>query len=179
MITREQEIWLAHLDDTNSIEIFPYDTEAGDKFKRIKKLLVSVLGEGNNIIHRGASSLGISGQKEIDIYIPVAVEMFNSMLPALEQVFGIPRSHYPLERACYVATVDGTKVEIFVINNQSKGWLDGLIFETYLKENRDSLDEYQTLKEKSAGLSTQKYYYKKIEFINDVLIKALDIKSTI
>ena len=169
MVTLEQEQWLNHLNDSNSIEIFPYDELAGEKFERIKRLLVSVLGEGQEILHRGSSSLKISGQKEIDIYISVAPIIFNSILPTLEQVFGPPRSHYPLERVCYVAAVDGTKVEIFVINNESIGWFDSIRFETYLQQNPETLNEYRILKIESAGLSTREYYRKKIEFINKIL----------
>ena len=171
MITKEQEIWLSRLDDTNSIEIFPYDTEAGAKFQRIKRLLRSVIGEELDIVHRGASNLGISGQKEIDIYIPVDAEIFNSLISPLESVFGKPRSHYPLERVCFVSTVDGTKTEIFVINNKSKGWLDGVMFENHLQENKEALDAYRILKEEGHGLSTQAYYRKKIEFINNIVSK--------
>jgi hypothetical protein len=35
MITLEQELWLEHLNDSNSVEIFPYDEQAGEKFERI------------------------------------------------------------------------------------------------------------------------------------------------
>lgn len=174
MVTPEQEIWLNHLDDTNKIEIFPYNPLVGGKFERIKRLLVSVLGEGQEIAHRGSSSLGISGQKEIDIYVPIPVERFDTALPVIEQLFGTPKSHYPLERARFVATVDGTKIEIFVINNKSMGWLNGLLFEGYLKENKEALDAYRFLKEESAGLSTRAYYRKKIEFINTTLEKIND-----
>lgn len=171
MISAEQELRLKHLNDSNSVEIFPYDEQAGEKFERVKRLLISILGVEQEIVHKGSTSLKISGQKEIDIYIPVTSAQFNSILTPLEQVFGESRSHYPLERVCYVATIDGTKVEIFVINSESKGWLDSVQFEKYLLEHPEELEKYRILKEESAGLSTQAYYRKKIEFINDILTK--------
>ncbi len=169
MVTPEQEQWLRHLNNSNSVKIFPYDEQAGEKFERIKSLLSSILGVEQKIVHKGSTSLKISGQKEIDIYIPVTLARFNSILTPLEQVFGEPRSHYPLERVCYVATIDGTKVEIFVINSESKGWLDSVQFEKYLLEHPEELEKYRILKEESIGLSTRAYYRKKIEFINSIL----------
>jgi len=171
MVTPEQEKWLAHLDDTNSVEIFPHDPQVGEKFERVKKLLLSILGEAASILHKGASSLGIPGQKEIDIYIPVSVENFNASLAALEQVFGKPRSHYALERVCFLSTIDDTKVEIFIVNSESESWKNGCTFDSYVRENKEMLEAYRVLKEGACGLSTRAYYCKKIEFINDVLSK--------
>ncbi len=171
MLTPEQETWLEHLDDTNSVEIFPYDPDACEKFERIKKLLQSILGVETTVLHKGASSLGISGQKEIDIYIPVPVENFDALLVPLEQVFGKPRSHYPLERVCFVSTIDDTKVEIFVVNSESESWKNSSRFDDHIRENKEALEAYRILKEEARGLSTQAYYRKKIEFINDILSK--------
>ena len=169
MIREEQEKWIDHLDATDSVEMFPYDSTSPEKFERIKKLLISVLGTDAEILHRGSSGLGIKGQKEIDIYIPVAQEFFNKYITPLEQIFGTPRSHYPLERVCFVSTVDGTKAEIFVINKEVKSWIDGSRFEEHLRRNTEALNEYTKLKDECHGLSTRTYYRKKTEFINDLL----------
>jgi GrpB-like predicted nucleotidyltransferase (UPF0157 family) len=169
MLTPEQEKWLSHLASDDHTEIHPYDSAAPDKFEKVKDKIIEALGEGWEVIHRGASSLLISGQGELDIYIPVAVEKFNTVVRSLELPFGIAESHYPLERARFVTMVDGTKAEIFVINEKSEGWINGTIFENFLRENRDALDAYRILKERSRGLSTREYYRRKIEFINNIV----------
>jgi GrpB-like predicted nucleotidyltransferase (UPF0157 family) len=171
MITPEQEKWLSHLNDNDSIKIYPADSKAGEKFEKIKKQIQSVLGEKINIVHKGATSLGISGQGELDVYIPVPPENFDSMIVSIEKIFGKAGSLYPLERARFITSVDDTKVELFVINEKRDGWINSCKFEKYLKENSGALEEYKKLKESGQGLSTQKYYRRKVEFINDILEK--------
>lgn len=171
MITPEQETWLAHLSDTDSIKIFPANPEAHNIFKEIKKKIQSNLGENISVIHKGATSLDISGQGELDVYVPVEIEGFGVLVDAVQKIFGPPRSLYALDRARFVTSIKGIKIEIFVINQEGKGWTDSCKFEQYLKENPKALRVYEKLKEEGEGLSTQKYYRRKIEFINEILDK--------
>src|SRR3989338_3658049 len=120
ILTSEQEIWLAHLDDTDAVQIYPADLQAHEKFKKIKRQIQSVVGEGIDIIHRGSTSLGISGQGELDIYIPVQAKNFDSMVNSIENLFGKPRSLYAMQRARFVTLVDNTKGEDFVVKENSK-----------------------------------------------------------
>lgn len=169
MITEVQGKWLAHLSNKDMVTIIPYDCAAPEKFKKIKEQIHELLGNKVCVEHHGASSLGISGQGELDIYVPVSVLEFDQFVSQLAIIFGKPGSLYPLERARFVSYVDGTKAEVFVINNQSQGWLDGIEFEAHLKSNPKLLKKYEILKEKASGLSIREYYRKKIEFINEVL----------
>lgn len=171
MLTSEQKKWLAHLRDDDEIIIKPYDHTAPQKFKQVKKRLQSTLGEKTCIVHRGATSLGISGQDEIDVYIPVSPDSFNSLLKPLQKLFGKPKSLYVLERARFVTSVDGKHIDVFLINKEREGWKNGIRFETYLKKHPKALEKYQKLKEKGNGLSTREYYKRKINFINDILAK--------
>jgi GrpB-like predicted nucleotidyltransferase (UPF0157 family) len=168
-LTPEQEKWLAHLDDTDSVKIYPADPKATEKFVKVKRQIQDVLGEQVEVLHRGATSLGISGQGELDVYIPVQIEDFERIADQVLKIFGKPGSYYPMERVRFVTSVDNTKAEVFVINKDSKGWIDSCRFEKYLSENPKVLEAYRILKEKSEGLSTRKYYRNKIEFINNVL----------
>jgi len=169
MITAEQEKWLAHLNDSDSVKIYPVDLKANDKFEKIKKQIQSVLGQEINVEHCGATSLGISGQGELDIYIPISPDSFDKIINLVINIFGKPGSLYPLERARFATTIDNTKTEVFVINEKSKGWVDCCRFEKYLKENPKILKDYERLKHEGQGMSTQKYYRRKVEFINNVL----------
>lgn len=168
MITPEQEKWLSHLDDQNSTDILPYDPSSEEKFQKIKSLIQNTLGD-IEIVHRGATSLKISGQGELDVYIPVPPEEFEVLLLPLENLFGRPGSLYGIERARFTTSVENTKVEVFLINQESAGWINGCKFEEYLKRNPKSLREYERLKEESGGLSTQAYYRRKTAFINKIL----------
>ncbi len=168
MLTLKQEKWIAHLKDDDHIVIKPYDQTAPEKFESVKKKIQSILGNVIKVEHHGATSLKISGQDEIDIYIPVPLENFNSFIPQLTQLFGNPRSLYQLERARFITNEDGKHIDIFLINETSPDWINAINFEKYLRENPKALDDYRKLKEECTGLSTREYYRKKIEFINAV-----------
>jgi GrpB-like predicted nucleotidyltransferase (UPF0157 family) len=169
MLRPEQEKWINHLSNEDPITIVAFDATAAEKFEAVKKQIQAVLGENIQVEHRGATSLGISGQDEIDVYIPVAEESFNSLFALLSAAFGSPRSHYPLERARFVTFEKGKHVDIFLINDACRGWLDGVAFEDYLKSHPAALESYRLLKESGHGLNTREYYRRKIEFINSIL----------
>lgn len=171
MLRKDQKEWINHLSDDSKIKIVPFDPSSQEKFEKVKLLIQSKLGHETQIEHRGATSLGISGQDEIDIYIPVLRGDFNKYLKPLTELFGEPRSHYAFGRARYVTSIDGKHVDVFLINKEGSGWTEGLRFENYLKENPQVLEEYRKLKESGDGFSTREYYRRKIEFINDILEK--------
>jgi GrpB-like predicted nucleotidyltransferase (UPF0157 family) len=167
MLTSEQEKWISHL-GTKKVKIVPYDPKTKVIFKKVKKEIQKILGEVE-VFHRGATSLGISGQGEIDLYIPVPKSSFAEYLEKLVKHFGKPGSIYPFRRARFVRYVDDIKIEIFLINKDSNDWENGLKFENYLKQNPKALKEYKKLKEDSGGSTLQEYYRKKLEFINKIL----------
>lgn len=171
MLTPSQQKWVDHLSDTNKVEIFPFDPKCNEKFEKIKSQIQSAIGIELEILHRGASSLGISGQREIDVYIPLPPEQIEELAPKMERVFGKPTSIYLLERTKFLVKIDGTTVEIMLINKKHKGWIDGETFMSYLKENPDALEQYRILKEEATGVSTREYYTRKINFINEILSK--------
>lgn len=167
MLTPKQEKWILHL-GTKKIKIAPYNPKAKLVFEKIKKEIQEILGK-TKIEHRGATSLGISGQGEIDLYIPVSENLFQKYLKKLVNYFGKPGSIYPLRRVRFVKYVDGIKIEIFLINRKTGDWKNCIKFENYLKKHSEALREYKKLKEEGDGLMTQEYYRKKLEFINKII----------
>jgi GrpB-like predicted nucleotidyltransferase (UPF0157 family) len=170
MLTPDQEKWVAHLSDQDQVTILPFDPSTPQKFEAVKRKIQAVLGPETRVEHRGATSLEISGQDEIDVYIPVAEDQFDRLLAPLSTAFGKPRSHYPRERARFVVVEEGKHVDIFLINAACQGWTDGVKFENYLKSHPEALGRYRLLKEAGHGLSTREYYRRKIEFINEILL---------
>lgn len=169
MLTLKQKKWIDHLSESNKIVIKPYDSTAPEKFEKVKARIQKVLGEKIKVEHCGATALKISGQDEIDIYIPVSPKDFGKLLIPLEKFFGEPKSLYPLERARFVTIEGGKRVDIFLINKDDDDWKNGVRFETYLKTHSKALDEYRKLKENGNGLSVREYYRRKINFINKIL----------
>jgi len=172
MLTDEQRKWIDHLSDTAKITIVPFDPTAEEKFQKIKAIIRLKLGEEIVVEHHGATSLGISGQDEIDIYIPVPADRFGGTLPRLTELFGEPKSHYPLARARFTVFEGGKRIDVFLVNEEWSGWLDGLALERHLRAHPDALKEYQELKEDGNGLTVREYYRRKVEFINEILGKS-------
>lgn len=172
MITKSQQKWLDHLSDSDEIIIKPYDSESEKLFKEVKEKVVTCLGKEPKVLHRGASYLKISGQDEIDIYVPVAPSSFDQTVSKMKETFGEPRSLYPLVRARFRLEGYNKHIDVFVINQEDKGWVDSEIFTNYLLSHKDSLEQYRKLKESGNGLSTKAYYTQKTEFINTILVKA-------
>ncbi len=168
MITESQRQWLEHLPNNDQIVIKPFDPESPKIFEEVKEEVVKALGEVR-VEHRGASALGISGQDEIDIYVPVAPNNFNSTVTKMSTAFGEPKSNYPLVRARFHLDSYGKNIDVFVINEKDSGWVDSEIFTNWLLTHADTLEEYRKLKESGEGLSTREYYTKKIEFINKII----------
>lgn len=169
MLTKEQKIWIDHLSNTDKISIIPYNPKTKEVFKIIKNDLTKVLGKVR-ISHRGSTNLKISGQGEIDLYIPVTKNNFDNYLKKLTKHLGRPGSVYPLKRVRFVKYIDDIKIEIFLINRNDSGWRDSVKFEKYLKNNLGALRDYEKLKAGCNGFSVRKYYALKTAFINKILM---------
>jgi GrpB-like predicted nucleotidyltransferase (UPF0157 family) len=170
-LSKKQEAWLSHLSKNDVIKIVPFDQNAEEKFREIELCIKDKIGEDVEVKHCGASSLGISGQDEIDIYIPISKNKFDKFTEDLIELFGNPGSNYPLERIRFKTNIDGKRVDVFLINKDSDGWLNSVKFEDYLRDNKDYLKKYEKLKERGNGMNVQEYYRMKLVFINDVLEK--------
>ncbi|MCX6781892.1 MAG: GrpB family protein [Candidatus Magasanikbacteria bacterium] len=168
MLTPEQQEWVNHLSDTNIISVLPYNPKTKTIFKMIKKDLINVLGK-TRISLRGSTALGIAGQGEIDLYIPISNRNFNVYLDKLIKYLGQPGSVYPLRRVRFVKYIDDIKIEIFLINKNHSDWKRSIKFEKILRNDPNALKEYETLKIQNDGTSPRNYYAKKIEFINNML----------
>jgi GrpB-like predicted nucleotidyltransferase (UPF0157 family) len=172
MLTPDQEAWLAHLSDRDRIRILPFDPNAADAFAVVKHRIETALGQTVRIEHHGATSLGISGQDEIDVYLPVPADRLNDLIDRLRALFGEPRSLYPGRRARFVTEVDGKHIDVFPINEEHEDWGRMARFEAYLRSHPEALEQYRLLKERGNGLSVRAYYREKLRFFNDVLERA-------
>ncbi|MBU4561766.1 GrpB family protein [bacterium] len=171
MLTKDQEKWINSLTSkTNKIKIVPYDPKTKEVFEKIKKEIQMALGEVD-VFHHGATGMGISGQGEVDCFIPISENLFNEYLKKMIKHFGSAGSFYPLRRARFVKYIDEIKIEMFIINEKSFDWVNSLKFEDYLKNHVEALEAYKKLKEDCEGLSVSEYYRRKTEFINDILAR--------
>jgi GrpB-like predicted nucleotidyltransferase (UPF0157 family) len=175
MLTSTQKKWIAHLSDQDKIRIVPFDPTAEKKFRIMKQKIQNALGKDTPVEHHGATSLGISGQDEIDIYIPVLPTVFDSTVEYLKILFGEPKSFYPLERVRFTVKEASKHVDVFLINAEHECWKNLIKFEQYLKSHRTALENYRLIKENGNGLNVREYYRRKIEFLNEILALAENV----
>lgn len=172
MLTQDQEKWIEHLSNEDKIKIVSFDPHCHEEFEKVKSLIQSKLGGNVKVEHRGASSLGISRQNEIDIYVPVPASLFNSFISKLTELFGEPHRIYSLERARFIVSDVTKHIDVHLVNEEHPNWPAALKFENYLRTHPETLEEYRLLKESGDGLTVREYYRRKIEFINGILSKA-------
>lgn len=173
MLTKADIQWLNHLSNLKKVKITPYNPEVKKVFEKQKKELLEILGHNTEVLHIGATALGISGQGEIDLAIPTSLNHFVKLIEKLKRVYGKPRSFSPDKRARFNYKQDNIDIEIIVVNKDSEGWKRNLAIDKYFKAHPEVLEAYKELKERSHGISIKRYYQRKIEFINSILEKAL------
>jgi GrpB-like predicted nucleotidyltransferase (UPF0157 family) len=169
VLTAEQQKWIDHLSTEDTIRIVPYDPRCKVIYETVKKRIQKEFGTELPVEHHGASSLGISGQDEIDIFIPVVTERFTPLVGPLSKFLGVPKSWYQNERVRFKIYEDSKKIDLFLVNSDHYSWIDTVVFERLLREKPELLDEYRLLKEDGDGLSVREYYRRKTEFINKVI----------
>lgn len=169
MLTPEKEILLKKLSIDKQVNILPFDPTAEEKYQKIKQKLQTILGEHIPVVHRGSTSLGISGQDEIDVYIPISPGHFDALFEDLKKIFGEPRSVLPLQRIRFITDVDGKHIDLFLINKEHKDWIEGIAFEEICHNKPEVKNAYQKLKQEMNGWNVQDFYRKKDEFISAVL----------
>ncbi len=176
MLTKADIKWLSKLSGSEKVKIVPYNLKVKVVFEKQKKELLLVLGQNIEVLHKGATGLGISGQGEIDLFIPISLNRFDIIIDRLKKVYGPPKSINPNNRVRFNNKIDNIQIEIIIVNKDSEGWRKNVAFEEYLKSNSEALEQYRKLKEDSNGLSIRSYYTKKIEFINNLLREILPSK---
>ncbi len=169
MLTPEQEKWVESLSD-KAVLIVPYDPKAKKLFIKAKKKIQNILGPEVTVEHVGASSFGISGQDEIDVSIVTNKGRFPDYIKKLEAGLGPIKSVYP-DRVRFEVKEEGKKIDLKLIDVDHPNYLNSKAFEKYLKSHHDELNRYRILKEECNGVTVKEYYRRKIEFINEILLK--------
>ena len=163
MLTKKQREWINHLPDDDRVEILPFDETSQEKFEKVKEFIKANLGNETRVEQCGSTSLGIAGQNEIDIYIPVPASVFytNTLVLELAKIYGPPKSIHKT-RIRFQFIDDGKRIDIFLIDEESTEWINGVKFENYLKTHKRALKEYERLKHECNGLSMRKFYERKV-----------------
>ena len=172
MLSKADINWLEHLSNSQKVKIIPYDPKVKEIFDKQKREILNILEQEVEVLHSGASGMGISGQDEIDLVILVPLGLFDETTAKLQKAYGPPDSFYANQRAKFNRQQGDKKIEVFIINQDSEERKRSKTFEDYLTKHPQSLEAYRKLKEASDGIGIKEYYRRKMEFINDIIDKA-------
>ncbi len=166
MFTENQEKYLLKIPEDKKVKIIPYNPKVKEVVDDIKK---KILEEGINleVAHMGASALGISGQGDIDLYILCKKEDFNIYAPRIEKIFGRRVSGISIYK--WQLNIDRFEVEMYLTDPKTPSMKEQIDVFEKLKNNKELLKEYESIKSSVDGSSFREYMRRKYEFFNKIL----------
>ena len=167
MLTWGEEDYLSKISEDKRVKIFPYDEEVGKIAEGITSKVHKVMPE-LEVRHMGASSLKLSGQGDIDIYIFAKPEEFGKYKPLLVGIFGDFKNE-KYDSVAWKFEEGGHDVELYLTDPTSEPMQRQIKVTQKLKENKALRDEYEKLKAELDGKSFREYQRRKYEFYHKIL----------
>lgn len=167
MISEEEENFLKTISASKKVFIKPFDP----KIKEVSEKIVSKIKNlfpDLEVLHMGASNLGISGQNDIDIYALSDPKNFNEYFSELIKVFGEPL-HKHEKSVEWKFKRFGFDIEFYLTDPKSPSMQRQIQIYNILKSNRKLLKEYENLKLSFNGKNFRDYQKAKYEFYNRIL----------
>jgi GrpB-like predicted nucleotidyltransferase (UPF0157 family) len=166
MLSWDEEDYLSKIPEDKRVEIIPFDP-------RITEISEELIGRVHiavpdlEVRHMGASSLGLSGQNDIDVYIFCKEENYAKYLPKIEKVFGpkIPG----ISSVKWSMNIEGFEIEMYLTDPSSPTMKRQIAVFEALKKNGKLREEYEKLKESLNGTSFKEYQRNKYEFYHRIL----------
>lgn len=169
--------------DRTKVEIVSYDENWGEKFELEERKLRKVFSEyAFAIEHVGSTSIpGLSAKPIIDISVGVnnleEVMQFKDKLEEIGYEYR-DKSGKNGERYFFAkGSSDNRTHYLHIIKFNSQEWKKNLFFRDYLRNNYESMKEYEKLKitlSKQFADNRPKYTEAKSKFISDILKKMLN-----
>jgi len=169
MLSSDEKKYIQTIPEDKKVAIKPFSNKATQIANEIIGKVKEV-DSGLEVIHMGASGLGISGQGDLDVYILVNPVRFNDYLPKLIKIFGEPKSK-KFDSIAWEMKQDDYEIELYLTDPNSEPMKKQIkIFET-LKNNPELLSKYEKLKEEMNGKSFRNYQEEKYKFYHKILEK--------
>lgn len=166
MLTEDEKNYLHKIPANKKVVVRPYDPKTPEIVEKFSKLIHSV-DLDLEIVHLGASSLGISGQGDIDLSILLPRPNFEACRAKLSKVLGCNTKglsviEWQFER-------NGHEVTICLADPNEPSTSRQLKVQEILNQNSKLLEEYEKLKESASSQSYREYQKQKYEFYNKIL----------
>ena len=169
MLTKEEKDYLLKIDPSRKVLIHPFDPKGRALGKSIVKQIKDYF-PSLEVLFMWSVALGISGQKDIDIYALADPKDFSKYLPTFEKLFGkVDKKGKYVEKTFveWKFKKSGYEIEVYLTEPPER---QIQVFEI-LKTNRKLLKEYEELKSSFDGKSYKDYQKAKYEFYNMILGK--------
>lgn len=177
MLLPNEEGYIQAIPEDKIVSIKPFDPKLTETAEEII-LQVNTIFPSLEVMHMGASALGISGQNDLDLYMFSSPQNFERYLDVLIKIFGNPRSKKE-DSVGWKFTKNGFDVELYLTDPDSEPMKRQIGVYQGLKNSPELLREYEVLKEKMNGKSFREYQKKKYEFYHKILTLAKQPVDTI
>jgi len=168
MLSWDEEDYLSKVNDKKMVVVKPFDPKITDiSNKLVHKIHIAV--PDLEVRHMGASSLELSGQNDIDIYIFCMKENFDEYLPKIEKVFGPKMQGINIIK--WSMNIEGFEVEMYLTDPNSPTMKKQIAVFEALKNDKSLREDYTKLKEGLNGRSFKEYQRAKYEFYHKILDK--------
>jgi len=121
-----------------------------------------------DVRHLGGSSLELSGQNDVDLYVLSDPSDFDKYLPGLIKLFGNTVSR-KYDSNAWKFKQDGIEVELYLTDPASKPMQTQIGVYKALKSSKRLRKEYEVLKERYNGGSWKEMQRAKYEFYHKIL----------
>ncbi|KKQ18833.1 MAG: hypothetical protein US31_C0001G0020 [Berkelbacteria bacterium GW2011_GWA1_36_9] len=166
MLTEDEEKYLAQIPADKKVILEPYDPKTPNITEKYVKKINNA--EPNlEVIHIGASALGISGQGDIDLFILCPRNSFSKYRLSLIKELGKPISGISLTQWHFEE--DSHDIEIYLADPIEESTARQIRVHKILSSNPNLLKKYELLKESVANDSYREYQCQKYEFYNQIL----------
>lgn len=167
MLSQDEENYLLKIPEDKVVEIKLFDARG----KQVADSIIDQLKNKHpelNVIHMGASGLGISGQGDLDIYALVPESEIQKYVPSFIGLFGQPKVNKP-NSVKWEFVMEGYPVELYITDQDSEPMRRQIRVFEILKNNAHLLREYELLKLEMNGKPLREYQRKKYEFYHRIL----------
>jgi GrpB-like predicted nucleotidyltransferase (UPF0157 family) len=169
MLTKDQKNYLKKIPLDKKVKIFPFSRKATKTAEGIIQSVKDIYPD-LEVKHMGASALGISGQNDIDIYVLSHPSNFDKYIQGLVKLFGQPL-HKHETFIEWKFDENGFNIEFYLTNPKSDSMKQQMAVFEILKNDKELLKKYESLKISMNGKSFKEYQRKKYEFFNKILAR--------
>jgi len=167
VLNQDEENYIRSIPNDKKVEIVPFSKRAtelaSEIISEIKKAAPDL-----EVKHLGASGLGISGQRDLDIYALTRPDKFRNYLSSLIKIFGKPKSS-KADSIAWEFEREGYSIEFYLTDPNSTPMKRQITVFNILLSNQKLLKAYEKLKEGMNGKPLRDYQRKKYEFYHRIL----------